>query len=108
MRSADKAPFGLDPVQPAFDRATRLAKLLFGALDSSIVLIDGARVWRSRGLVADRGVYTPARNSAARRVMASERPLWSEDAQIGRAAGRERVCPYGWISVVAGSLKKKK
>src|SRR3546814_17797703 len=28
--------------------------------------------------------------------------------EIGRAACRERVCPYGWISGVAGSLKKKK
>src|SRR3546814_15223582 len=25
----------------------------------------------------------------------------------GRASCRERVCPYGWISVVAGLLKKK-
>src|SRR3546814_13181131 len=28
--------------------------------------------------------------------------------QIGRAACRERECQYVWISVVAGSLKKKK
>src|SRR3546814_13343568 len=27
--------------------------------------------------------------------------------EIGRAAGRERVCQYVWISVVAVSLKKK-
>src|SRR3546814_14822541 len=26
--------------------------------------------------------------------------------EIGRASGRERVCQYVWISVVAGSLKK--
>src|SRR3546814_11599813 len=26
---------------------------------------------------------------------------------IGRATCRERVCPYGWISVVAVTLKKK-
>src|SRR3546814_16707152 len=29
-------------------------------------------------------------------------------AGIGRASGRERVCQYGYISVVAGSLNKKK
>src|SRR3546814_14280326 len=29
------------------------------------------------------------------------------DAQIGRASCRERVCQYVWISVVAGTLKKK-
>src|SRR3546814_18659316 len=28
--------------------------------------------------------------------------------EIGRASGRERVCQYVWISVFAGSLKKKK
>src|SRR3546814_12867828 len=28
--------------------------------------------------------------------------------QMGRASGRERGCPYGEISVVAGTLKKKK
>src|SRR3546814_21183459 len=28
--------------------------------------------------------------------------------QIGRASGRERVCQYGWISVVAVALKKTK
>src|SRR3546814_18370918 len=26
---------------------------------------------------------------------------------IGRASGRERVCQYGWISVVAGDFEKK-
>src|SRR3546814_14393596 len=30
-----------------------------------------------------------------------------EAEQIGRAACRERGCPYVWISVVDGSLKKK-
>src|SRR3546814_15869576 len=29
-----------------------------------------------------------------------------EPKLIGRASGRERVCPYVWISVVAVSLKK--
>src|SRR3546814_17752826 len=28
-------------------------------------------------------------------------------AEIGRASGGEKVCQYVWISVVAGSLKKK-
>src|SRR3546814_11040760 len=28
--------------------------------------------------------------------------------ETGRASCRERVCPYGWISVGAGALKKKK
>src|SRR3546814_20750587 len=34
--------------------------------------------------------------------------IGGEADEIGRASGRERGCKYGWISVVAGSLKKKK
>ena len=79
MRSVEGAPFGLGPVQPAFDRATRLAKLLFDALDSSIVLIDGDRAWRSRGAVKG-GHASSARSSAARRVMDAGQSLWIEDA----------------------------
>jgi PAS domain S-box-containing protein len=80
MRSAEGAPFGLEPVQPAFDRATRLAKLLFGALDSSIVLIDGDRVWRSRGAVKGASSDTVERNTGARLVMDTGQSLWIEDA----------------------------
>src|SRR3546814_19512354 len=36
-------------------------------------------------------------------VVAAKAPV-----QIGRASGRERVCQYGYISVVAVSLTKKK
>src|SRR3546814_14422881 len=31
-----------------------------------------------------------------------------DGGEIGRASGRERECPYGEISVVAGSSRKKK
>jgi PAS domain-containing protein len=41
-------PFGLSSILPAFDRATWLAKTLFGAMDAAIVLIDGDNAWRSR------------------------------------------------------------
>src|SRR3546814_11613784 len=35
--------------------------------------------------------------------------VWNGDEaeEIGRASWRERVCQYGWIEVVAVSLKKK-
>src|SRR3546814_21154881 len=33
--------------------------------------------------------------------------LFSSPIQIGRASCRERVCQYVWISVVAGTVKKK-
>jgi PAS domain S-box-containing protein len=79
MSAAAKPPFGLDPVQPAFDRATRLAKLLFGAFDSVITLIDGDQIWRSR----KQGGYAPDRErpSAARLTMTAG-PLWLEDARL--------------------------
>src|SRR4051812_22463713 len=79
MHKAEAAPFGLEPAQPAFDRATRLAKLLFGALESSIVLIDGERVWRSR---AGSGKGTGNRAGGARMVMESGEPLWVEDLSV--------------------------
>src|SRR3546814_17079387 len=38
----------------------------------------------------------------------SETPLWHEKRSIGRESCRERVGRYGEISVVDGSIKKKK
>src|SRR3546814_20851019 len=35
-------------------------------------------------------------------------PVLASYGEIGRASCRERVCPYVSISVVSGSLKKKK
>jgi len=80
MRTAEGAPFGLDHVQPAFDRATRLAKLLFDALDSNIVLVDGDRVWRSRRMPGADGKGNRA--DAARIVMETGEPLWIEDLAL--------------------------
>jgi PAS domain S-box-containing protein len=77
MPTSEAAPFGLDPAQPAFDRATRLAKLLFGSLDSSIVLVDDGRAWRSRDL----GGITPSRDPPAELVMRTGQPLWVEDGR---------------------------
>ncbi|HEY9219212.1 MAG TPA: ATP-binding protein, partial [Phenylobacterium sp.] len=71
------APFGLGPVQPKFDRATRLAKALFGALESTVVLLDGERAWRSR----DRGGLLPAHDPMAAQVVVSGEPLWVEDLE---------------------------
>jgi PAS domain S-box-containing protein len=78
MPPPPKPPFGLSPVLPAFDRTTRLAKALFHALDSSIVLIDGDRVWRSRDPY---GRWSrPA--VAADYVMQAGELLWLEDAPL--------------------------
>ncbi|HEX3917913.1 MAG TPA: ATP-binding protein [Caulobacteraceae bacterium] len=74
---ADHPPFGMSVVQPAFDRATRIAKALFGALDSSIVLVDGDAIWRSR----DRGASFSTDDPCASVVRSTGAPLWVEDGQ---------------------------
>jgi PAS domain S-box-containing protein len=68
-------PFGLSPAQPAFNRATLVAKILFGALDSAIVLIDQGRVWRSRDPLGD----LPTADPASEHVMTSGELLWIAD-----------------------------
>ena len=45
---AKSCPFGLDISQAVCDRATRIAKTLFGALDAQVVFVSGDEVWRSR------------------------------------------------------------
>jgi PAS domain S-box-containing protein len=72
---ADHPPFGMSVVQPAFDRATRIAKTLFGALDASVVLVDGEAVWRSR----DSGGVSSPEDPATSIVRTTGAPLWIED-----------------------------
>src|SRR5688572_579492 len=74
---ADKSsnpPFGLSPVQPVFDRATRVAKTLFGVLDASVVLVDGDLAWRSRD-----HPQLSRRGPLAALVMDAGELLWVED-----------------------------
>src|SRR5579863_1385685 len=72
---AELPPFGMSPVLPAFDRATRIATALFGDVEASVVLVDGDRVWRSAG----RYVGTGAPADGARFVIGNRRALWLED-----------------------------
>ncbi|MFZ3007216.1 MAG: ATP-binding protein [Phenylobacterium sp.] len=46
--SEDGRPFELDLSQDVCDRATRLARTLFGAVESQVVLVQDGRTWRSR------------------------------------------------------------
>ena len=75
---ADKPPFGLPAVVPAFDRATRLAKALFNAADSAVVLISDGRIWRNRD---GKGALTTD-DPAAEQIMRDGEPLWIEDALV--------------------------
>ncbi len=75
---ASAPPFGLSPVMPAFDRATRIATALFGDVEASVVLVDGERVWRSAG----RYVGSPMPADGVRRVIESREALWVEDIAL--------------------------
>src|SRR3546814_17881766 len=76
---------------------------------------DRALIPDDDGLVAHRGDVSAPRGAAShhagdlRDALGAHIRLIEEDAseKIGRASGRERECQYVWISVVAGSLKKK-
>src|SRR3546814_17384772 len=48
------------------------------------------------------------RQAAARDLEHGKGELLGESGKNGRASGRERVCKYVWIRLVAVSLKKKK
>jgi PAS domain S-box-containing protein len=67
----------MSAAQPAFDRATRIAKALFGVMDASVVLIDGDSVWRSRDRL---GLFHPSEDPAGQLIMDTGEPLWVEDA----------------------------
>jgi PAS domain S-box-containing protein len=78
LRNSTTPPFGLAPAMPAFERATYMAKVLFAAMDSSIVLVDDGKVWRSRIPLSE----LPSQDPAAERVMTSGQPIWMEDARL--------------------------
>src|SRR3546814_13941415 len=75
--------------------------------------LDRLEARRDRLVAADAGLPDADRRQRRRtRLKASfgrrrreghGAPNWG---QIGRASWRARVCPYGYVSVVAGSLKK--
>ena len=68
-------PFGLKPVVPAFERATRIATALFDCPGASIVLIEGDRVWRSQD-PNGRWRFRPA---GAAEAVRTGKPIWIED-----------------------------
>ena len=72
-----KTPSGLEQSGAVFDRATRLAKALFGAVGSQITLIDNDGIWSSAGKPRRKGEDAVA----IRLVMATGDPLWVEDGR---------------------------
>ncbi|MFN3584353.1 ATP-binding protein [Phenylobacterium sp.] len=76
-RAAEKAPAGLEQSGPVFDRATRLARTLFGPVDAQITLLDGDRVWHSRG----GGTSSAGQALGVREVMRTGELVWCEDCR---------------------------
>jgi signal transduction histidine kinase/ActR/RegA family two-component response regulator len=71
-----KPLLGLNAILPAFNRVTRVAKALFGAVGSNIVVVEQGRTWRSR----DPAGRLPAPAPGAEYAMRTGELLWLEDA----------------------------
>ncbi|HEX2818543.1 MAG TPA: ATP-binding protein [Phenylobacterium sp.] len=71
-------PSGLEQSGPVFDRARRLARTLFGAVDAQVVLISDGKAWRSH----DPEGQLPKEAPAARIAAEEGRLLWVPDASL--------------------------
>jgi PAS domain S-box-containing protein len=80
-------PPGLEHSRPVFDRATRLAKSLFGkVIEAQITLKTEDGYWRSRG-----GIVTEiSRAAGVRAVMHTGEVVWIEDAKADPRYAAER------------------
>lgn len=76
--TAETRPFGLDISQAVCDRATRLARTMFSALDAQIIFLKDGEVWRSRDPASR---ILRERDRAAEIVQTSGELLWIEDAR---------------------------
>ncbi|MDP3749425.1 MAG: ATP-binding protein [Phenylobacterium sp.] len=75
----DVRPFGLDISQAVCDRASRLAKTLFGAVDSRIVLVNGDAFWSNRD---PEGKVVQGRPPALDIILDSGELLWIPDTRL--------------------------
>jgi len=70
-------PFGVNLSLAVFDRATRIARGMFGGGEALVVLVQDGVAWRSR----DFGAQLGPRDWAAEAVIASGKLLWIEDGR---------------------------
>src|SRR3546814_18277593 len=68
---------------------------------------SGRRNQTPRSLRSSRGGKTSPETTRLSAAWRRGRPKNKRQSEIGRTSGRERVCKYVEISVVAGSLTKK-
>ena len=76
--AGEQRPLGLDISQAVCDRASRLAKTMFGALDAQVVLTRDGEIWYSREQRED---VRRTRDRGVEIVLAEGRLLWIEDAR---------------------------
>ena len=72
--SATSGPARMEHSVPVFERATRLARSLFGAVDAGITLVSNENVWRSRMTGVDGDA------TGVREVMRAGELIWVADA----------------------------
>jgi PAS domain S-box-containing protein len=73
----DAMSAGLEPSRPVFDRATRLARTLFGRVEAQVTLLGESGPWSSRGQVVGSGSEV----AAVRHVMRVGELVWIEDCR---------------------------
>src|SRR3954462_13370181 len=73
-RRPPKTPRGMERSGAVFERATRLARTLFGEVDAQVTLVDGDDVWNSRTVEHESDAL------AVRFAQAAGETIWVEDA----------------------------
>ena len=98
--SAAGQPAGLEQSAAVFDRATRLARSLFGSVEAQVTLLDSAQVWRSRAARHDVTGDAPA----IREITRTGELLWVADcAADPRFRDAETVATAPFVRFFAGA-----
>lgn len=97
---AGATPAGLEQSRAVFDRATRLAKSLFGDVNAQITLKTAEGYWRSRS----GDIEQISKASGVRAVMGTGEVVWVEDARAdGRFRDEPEVIREGGVRFFAGA-----
>jgi PAS domain S-box-containing protein len=97
---SDKAmPQGLEGSGPVFDRATRIARTLFGDVHAQVTLKTETGFWRSRGGDFQQG----SRAAGVREVMARGEVVWVEDGRTDPRFRDEAEVRSGSVRFFAGA-----
>ena len=81
VSSAITMPPGLEESGPIFDRATRLARAVFGDVDAQVSLVNGAELWRSRTKDDDNSAKVQSEAAAILEIVSLGEVVWVEDCR---------------------------